>query len=75
MDGVNDFRVVDPLQIDRGDPEMSMPKLALDDDEGDAFVGHLDRVGVTELVVVPTSAQPPLCRPLGYAEACEIGLV
>jgi hypothetical protein len=27
-----------------------MPKLALDDDERNSFVGHLDRVGMPELV-------------------------
>jgi hypothetical protein len=50
VDGVDDFRVIDSLKVDRGDPEVSMSELALDDDERDAFVGHLDRVGVPELV-------------------------
>jgi hypothetical protein len=50
VDGVDDLRVIDPLQVDRGDPEMGMPKLALDDRQGDPFVRHLDRVRVAELV-------------------------
>ena len=50
MDGVDDFGVVDALEVDRGDPEVAVSELSLDDDERDAFVGHLDRVGVPELV-------------------------
>jgi hypothetical protein len=41
VDGVDDLSVVDALEIDRGDPEMGMPELALDHDERDALVGHL----------------------------------
>jgi hypothetical protein len=50
VDGVDDLRVVDALQIDRGDPEMGMPELALDDDQRDALVGQLDRVREAQLV-------------------------
>jgi hypothetical protein len=50
MDGRDDLRAIDALQIDRGDPEVGMAELALDDDERDAFVGHLDRVRVPQLV-------------------------
>jgi len=31
MDGVDDLGVVDPAQIHRGDPEIGIPELALDD--------------------------------------------
>ena len=71
MDGVDDLRVVDPLEIDRGDPEVGMPELALDDWQWDPFVGHLDRVRVAELMLVPTSAQASLGRPGRYADVGE----
>jgi hypothetical protein len=45
-----------------------MPELSLDNDQRHALVGHLDRVRMPELVLVPTSAQTPLRRPLGYAD-------
>jgi hypothetical protein len=34
-----------------------VPQLPLDDDERETLVGHLDRVRVPELVLVPTSAR------------------
>ena len=54
---------VDPLQINRGDAEVGVPQLALDDVERDALVGEFDGVSVAQLELVPTSAQPPLSRP------------
>ena len=48
-----------------------MAELALDDWQRDPLAGHLDRMGVPELMVVPTSAQPPLRRRERYAEAFE----
>ena len=48
-----------------------MSQLALDHDQWDAFVGHLDRVCVAELVLVPTSAQASLGRHDRYAEPVE----
>ena len=63
------------MELDRGDPEVGMPELPLDDDERDAFARHLDCVRVPELVLVPTSAQASLCRPLGYADESENRLV
>jgi len=45
-----------------------MPELPLDDGQQDPFVCHLDCMSVPQLVLVPTSAQPPICRPLGYAD-------
>lgn len=68
MDRADDLAAVDALQVDAGDAQVGVPKLALDDNEGDAFVRHLDRMGVPELMFVPTSAQAPICRPLGYAD-------
>ena len=50
MDGVDDLGVVDALEVDRGDAEIAMSELALDDDQRDAFAGHFDGVGVLELV-------------------------
>jgi hypothetical protein len=50
VDGVDDLRVVDPLEINRGDPEMCMPELALDNEQRHSLVSHLDRVGVSELM-------------------------
>ena len=50
MDGVDDFGVVDALEIDGGDAEVAVAELALDYEQRDAFVGHLDVVGVPELV-------------------------
>jgi hypothetical protein len=38
------------LQVDAGDAEVGVSELPLDDDERDAFVRHLDSVGVPELV-------------------------
>jgi hypothetical protein len=35
MDGVDDLVVVDPLQIDRGDAEVGVTELALDDVQRD----------------------------------------
>jgi hypothetical protein len=50
MDGVDDLGAVDSLEVDACDTEVGMAELALDDDERDAFVGHLDRVRVPELM-------------------------
>ncbi len=50
MNGVDDLRAVDSLQVDRGDTEVRVPELTLDDDQGDALVGHLDCMSVAELM-------------------------
>src|SRR3954447_18101143 len=42
--GLDDLGVVDDLQVDRGDPEVVVTQLALDDDERHALVSHLDGV-------------------------------
>jgi hypothetical protein len=47
---------------------MGMPELPLDDRRRDPLVRHLDRMCVAELMLVPTSAQASICRPLGYAD-------
>jgi hypothetical protein len=44
VDGVDDLGVVDAPQVDRGDAEVAVPELALDDDQRNALVGHLERV-------------------------------
>jgi hypothetical protein len=38
------------LEVDAGDAEVGVSELALDDDEWDAFVRHLNGVSVPELV-------------------------
>ena len=38
---------VDALEVDRGDAEVAMAELALDDDQRYAFASHLDGVGVS----------------------------
>ena len=50
VDGVDDLGVVDLLEVDRGDAEVGVAKLALDDVERDALVCHLDRVRVPQLM-------------------------
>jgi hypothetical protein len=50
VDGVDDLGAVDPLQLDRRDPEVGVPKLSLDHHQRDPLVSHLDRVGVPPLV-------------------------
>jgi hypothetical protein len=36
-----------PWEVDRGDPEVAVAELALDDGQRDALVGHLDGMCVT----------------------------
>ena len=50
VDGVDDLGVVDALQVDRGDAEVGVAELALDDDQRYALARHLDGVGVAQLV-------------------------
>jgi hypothetical protein len=68
MDRVDDLGVVDPAQVRGGDPEVGMPELALYDQERDPLAGHLDSVRMSQLVLVPTSPQPSLSRPVRYAD-------
>jgi len=75
MDGLDDFRVVDPAQISGRDREIGVPELSLDHDQRDPLPGHLDRVRVPQLVLVPTSAQTPLSRPLSYADVARCSVV
>jgi len=39
-----------PCRIDRGDAEVGVAELALDDDQRHALAGHLDGVRVAQLV-------------------------
>src|SRR5215210_5958926 len=50
VDGVDDLGVVNALEVDRGDAEVGVAELALDDDQRHALAGHFDGVGVAELV-------------------------
>ncbi len=56
MDGVDDLSAVDALEVDAGDAEMGMPQLALDNDERDAFVRHLDCVCMPQLMWCESSS-------------------
>jgi hypothetical protein len=71
VDRVDDLGVVDPTQVRRGNPEVGMPELALYDQQRDPLARHLDSVRMSQLVLAPTSAQPPLGRPHGYADEDE----
>jgi hypothetical protein len=42
VDRFDDFGVVNALQVDRGDAEVAVAELALDDDQRHAFTGHFD---------------------------------
>lgn len=50
MDGADDLAAIDALQVDAGDPKVGMPQLTLDDNERNAFMRHLDRVSMPQLV-------------------------
>jgi hypothetical protein len=56
VDGVDDLGVVDALQVDGGDSEVGVSELTLDDHERYALSGHIDGVGVTQLVWCEASA-------------------
>jgi hypothetical protein len=60
----DDFGVVDALEIDRGDAEVGVSELALDDHDRDALAGHLHGVGVAQLVWREAT---PDCRSCGGA--------
>jgi hypothetical protein len=46
VDRVDDLGAVDALEVDRGDAEVGVPELALDDDQRHALARHLHGVGV-----------------------------
>ena len=50
MNRADHLRVVDSLQVDRGDPEIRMAELALDHIQRHPFPRHLNRVRVAELM-------------------------
>src|SRR3989337_157066 len=60
VDGVDDLGVVDALEVDRGDAEVGVPELALDDDQRHALAGHLDGMRVAELVRGKAPTHPGL---------------
>ena len=60
VNGVDDFAGVYALEVDRGDPEMGMSELPLDYWQRDPFVGHLNGVGVPELMWREPSANAGL---------------
>jgi len=50
VDGGDDLLGIDALQVDRGGTEVGVTELALNDVQGHALVGELNRMGVAELV-------------------------
>jgi hypothetical protein len=69
VDGVDDLGVIDSAQVHRRDRKVGvLAELALDDEQRHSLARHLDGMSVPQLMVVPTSAQAPLCRPPGYAD-------
>jgi hypothetical protein len=69
VDRADDLLDIDPLQVDARGGHVRMSQLPLDDGQRHSLARELDRVRVTELMLVPTSAQAPLRRPLDYAES------
>jgi hypothetical protein len=60
VDGVDDLRAIDPLQVNGRDPEVRVPELALDNDQRHALMRQLDSVRMAELMGGRTDgAQPP----------------
>jgi hypothetical protein len=59
---LDDLSAIDALQVDRGNPEVGVSQLALDDVERDALSGHLDSVGVAQLVWSESPPHPGLGR-------------
>ena len=55
--GLDDLAAVDALEVDGRDAEVAVSELALDDDQRYTFAGHLDGVGVPELVRSETPAR------------------
>jgi hypothetical protein len=50
VDGVDDLGVVDSSEVHRGDREVGMSELALNDEQWHTFAGHFDRVSVSQLM-------------------------
>src|SRR5215207_1593834 len=66
----NDLGVVDALEVDRGDAEVGVTELALDDDDRHALARHLDGVRVAQLVWREASPHAGL---VGYDGAAPSG--
>jgi hypothetical protein len=62
VDGVDDLGVVDSPEVGRGDPEIRVPELTLDDEQRHALARHLDGVRVPELMGREAAAQPGCLR-------------
>jgi hypothetical protein len=50
MHSLDDLGAIDALQVDRGDTEVAVPQLALDNDQRHPLTSHLHCVRVTQLV-------------------------
>jgi hypothetical protein len=62
MNCVDDLGVVDPLEVDRGDAEVAVAELALDDHERHTFASHFDGVGVPQLMWAKAQRTRPSIR-------------
>src|SRR5829696_6074516 len=60
VDGVDDLRGVDAVEVDRRYAEVDVAELALDHFQRDTFAGHLDGVGVAQLVGSEAAPHPCL---------------
>ena len=60
VDCVDDLRGVDAVEIDRRHAEVDVAELALDHLQRDTIAGHLDGVGVAQLVGSEASPHPCL---------------
>jgi hypothetical protein len=76
MNGVDDFAVIDSLQIDRGNPEVRVAELPLNHVERHAFSSHLNSVRVPKLMRHEATTHARSDRELakGFSRsACEPG--
>jgi hypothetical protein len=71
VDNVDDLAAVDPLQVDRGDPEVGMPELALDHIQWDALSCHFNGVGVAQLVRREAAADTGPARQAPELRSCR----
>jgi hypothetical protein len=61
VDGADDLAAVDALEVDAGDPEVGVSELALDYDEWDTLVRHLDHVSMPKLMRRKTPPDSRCC--------------
>src|SRR6478609_12028630 len=67
MDRVDDLGVVNPLEVDAGDPQIAMAELSLDSHQWHALVRELDSARMPQLM---RREPPPDARPFRRATQC-----